>query len=73
MAAFEDFLARVQDLSRPQTAEDPQRRALADAAAAALLALGAVDRAALATLVREHPEWIPLLATCVELSQVRSS
>lgn len=67
--SFEDFLTKLSDLSGAAPVENAQARALAEEAALALASLTVVDRSSLAELVAEHPSWVPILATCVNLSQ----
>jgi hypothetical protein len=70
--SFDDFVASLSALGsgEPTAAANEAAGIYASEAAnaaAALLALEDVTRATLAGLVKEHPRWVPFLASCVDL------
>jgi len=66
--SFPEFLASLTDLGR-MAREDPEMRARIDGVVAALRAVGTPSREVLAALVKRHPDAVPVLATCVGLTQ----
>ncbi len=69
LASFDDFLSSLSDLSGEAPVEDAQARALAEETARGLAALTTIDTESLGRLLAQHPAWVPVLATCVNLSQ----
>jgi hypothetical protein len=64
---FEQFRRTLTDLGRTGVVPDEVRQ-LIESAAAGLAALPRVDRESLAALVRERPDWVPVLGAAVGLS-----
>jgi hypothetical protein len=66
---FEDYVQALGPVRRVVDTEDTVGRALIQQAAEALVSLETVDREALVSLVKEHPEWVPTLGLVTGLSQ----
>lgn len=66
---FEQFVASLTRLSAPARLVAAAARQPFEEAAAALKALDPVDRSTVETLVGAHPDWVPILASVVGLSQ----
>lgn len=68
LRTLDQCLDQLRQLGEPQgSAETSDLERAAAAAGAALLEIESVDEEALATLIRSHPEWVPVLASCVGL------
>lgn len=65
---FEEFLDTLADLGTTVVVSDDVRDTIEDAAHA-LLSLPHISRESLAELIRNHPDWVPVLGACVRLSQ----
>jgi hypothetical protein len=68
-ASFDDFLRTLQPVTLSTRPAGNGLDAMAEAAAATIAALPDLTPDSLAGLVRAHPEWVPLLALCVGLTQ----
>ena len=66
--SFPEFVDSLTDLGR-LAREDADMQARIDAVVAEIQAIGALSRAELAVLVERRPESVPILATCVGLTQ----
>lgn len=66
---FEDYVQALGPVRRVVDTEDAASRALIQQAADALISLDVVDRESLASLVHEHPDWVPTLGLVTGLSQ----
>ena len=67
--SFQDFLASLGDLRGSAPADDILLRTMAREAADAVAQLPNLNVHGLAGLLRDHPLWMPLIATCAGLSQ----
>jgi len=68
LRTFDQCLEQLRRLGEPQSsAERSDLERAAEAAGAALLEIESIDEEALAGLIRGHPEWVPVLASCVGL------
>lgn len=65
---FEQFIASLQSLTQPGRL-DPAMQAQVAGIAAHLDGMGAITRESLERFVAEHPDSVPVLATCVGLTQ----
>lgn len=65
---FDQFLGTIRRLGGA-TVSDPVAADRIHQAAAARQALPSIDRTTLAEMVRAHPDWVPVLGSCVGLSQ----
>src|SRR5258708_1025931 len=66
---FEAFLETLAPISSPESRVPPDRELAIRTPVAALAGLHGVTRAELAALVKEHPEFVPVLGLVVGLSQ----
>lgn len=67
--SFDEFLGGVSQLGSARGEVPEDRRTLIEQAAEAIEELPSVDRESLEELVRERPDWVPVLALAVGLSQ----
>ncbi len=67
---LDDCLSQLRRLGQPETLQDDSEvEQIARAAAAALIETENIDEESVAQLVRQHPDWIPVLASCVGLGR----
>lgn len=66
--AFEDFTRSLSDLGTAPR-EDPEMQQRIQALVTEITKIGAITRESLAVFVTEHPDAVPLLATCAGLGQ----
>lgn len=68
--SLDDCLSQLRRLGQPETLQDDSEvEQIARAAAAALIETENIDEESVAQLVRQHPDWIPVLASCVGLGR----
>lgn len=66
---FEQFITSLSNLAKPSARDDPDMQAHVVALVERLQGIGTPTRAALEEFVAANPESVPLLATCVGLTQ----
>jgi hypothetical protein len=66
---FDEFVGTLAPLTSPEASVSPEREVAIREAVAAVEVLPTVDRASLAALVHDHPEWVPVLGLVIGLSQ----
>ena len=69
MLSFEEFLEHVQPVSPPISLDGNGLDALVDEVARGIAALPEITRESLASVIRDHGKWVPVLALCVGLTQ----
>ncbi len=67
--SFDEFVETLAPLTSPEAAVPAERGIAIRESVAAIDAMPTVDRSTLASLVVEHPEWVPVLGLVIGLSQ----
>ena len=65
---FEAYLSQIAALGGVREV-DPAARAMVDQAATSIAALPAIDRASLAVLITQHPDWVRVMGLVIGLTQ----